>query len=118
MLHVVLGASPNPRRYSYKATELLGANGYNVYPVGIRSGKIGEYEIIHEFPENQEIHTITMYLSPENQEQYYEKIYKNLPRKVIFNPGTYNPEFQQKLNQKGVITVNDCTLIMVNQGRY
>lgn len=118
MVHVVLGASPNERRYSYLATESLVLRGYNVVPVGIKKGKIGKIEITQVFPMEEEIHTITMYLSVENQKQYYEKIFANLPKRVIFNPGANNKELEYLLIEKGVKVVNDCTLIMLNQGKY
>lgn len=118
MLHVVLGASPNERRYSFKATELLSETGYDVIPVGIRKGEIMGLQIQKEFPEQAKIHTIGMYLSADNQEKYKEFIFKNLPKRIIFNPGTYNPEFQKTLIEKGVEVVNDCVLLMVNSSRY
>ncbi|MBN2777758.1 MAG: CoA-binding protein [Bacteroidales bacterium] len=118
MIHLVLGASPKERRYSYKATEILYNHGYKVYPLGIRGGKIGEIDILLDFPENQQIDTIAMYLSAENQESYREIILRNLPKRVVFNPGTYNPDFQKELSEKGVEVVNDCVLLMVNGSRY
>lgn len=118
MLHLVLGASPKERRYSYKATEILSEHGYNVYPVGIRKGDILGLEIHQEFPLYKKIDTIAMYLSAENQEKYKKLIFNNLPRRVIFNPGTYNPPFQKDLTDKGVEVVNDCVLLMVQGQRY
>ncbi len=117
MLHVILGASPNERRYSFKATKLLCETGYKVIPVGIRKGKIKGLQIQKEFPK-EKIDTIGMYLSVENQEKYKDLIFKNLPNRVVFNPGTYNPKFQQALVEKGVKVVNDCILVMINGSRY
>ncbi len=118
MLHLVLGASPKERRYSYKATEVLSNNGYNVYPVGIRKGEILGIEIKQEYPIDKKINTVAMYLSAENQEKYKGLIFENLPQRVIFNPGTYNPSFQKDLADKGVEVVNDCVLLMVQGERY
>lgn len=117
MLHVILGASPNTRRYSYKATELLSQEGLNVYPVGVRTGEINGVKIKPSYP-NDKIDTIGMYLSFENQEKYYDYILQNPPKRIVFNPGTYNPEFQKKLCDIGVEVVNDCILLMVNRGDY
>lgn len=117
MLHIILGASPNTRRYSYKATELLSNEGLNVYAVGIRTGKINGVEIKQTYPE-ESINTIGMYLSCENQEKYYNEILNNPPKRIVFNPGTYNPEFQKKLSDIGVNVINDCILLMVNRGDY
>ncbi|MDD2634062.1 MAG: CoA-binding protein [Bacteroidales bacterium] len=118
MLHLVLGASPKERRYSYKATEILSENGYSVYPVGIRKGEILGIDIHQEYPTDKSIHTIAMYLSAENQEKYKDLIISNPPKRIIFNPGTYNPPFQKDLANKGVEVVNDCVLLMVQGQRY
>ena len=37
---VVIGASTNTERYSYKATERLTAHGHEVVPVGLKEGEI------------------------------------------------------------------------------
>ena len=118
MINVVLGASPNERRYSFKATERLSENGHFVIAVGVKTGSINGVEIQSEYPISDKIDSLAMYLSIENQEKYYDKILSNLPRRVIFNPGTYNPHFQQMLINKGVEVVNDCVLIMLNRGTY
>jgi hypothetical protein len=118
MLTVVLGASPNPRRYSYKAIEVLVENNYKVIAVGVRLGSVSGIEIQNEYPSKTPIDTIAMYLSVENQEKYYDLILNNLPRRIIFNPGTYNPEFQKMLVSKGVDVVNDCVLVMVGRGIF
>ena len=118
MLQVILGASPNERRYSNKATELLVNSGYDVYPVGVKLGSISGIEIHKEFPVDKDIDTISMYLSVDNQKNYYNMIFNNLPRRIIFNPGTYNPEFQKELSQKGVDVINDCVLMMNSRGAY
>lgn len=115
---LVLGASPNPRRYSHKATEELSNAGYDVIPVGIRQGNINELQIQSEFPAERKIDTIAMYLSAENQKKYYENILTNLPRRVVFNPGTFNPDFQETLRENGVIVINDCVLMMLSRKIY
>lgn len=118
MVNIVLGASPNPRRYSYRATEVLVSEGKKVIPVGVKTGEISGLVIHHDYPENVKIDTIAMYLSIENQEKYYDLILSNLPRRIIFNPGTYNHDFQKLLTDKGVIVVNDCVLVMVSRNIF
>lgn len=118
MRTVVLGASPNPRRYSYRATEELMSNGYEVIPVGKKTGEILSNKIVHSFPIDENIHTIAMYLSPVNQKEYEDMILENLPERVIFNPGTHNYEFENRLIDKGVKTVRSCVLIMLSNSAY
>lgn len=115
---VVLGASPNKERYSYRAGERLVKNNFKVIPVGTRKGEIAGLKITHEFPKNIKIDTIAMYLSIENQKKYYDLILENLPSRVIFNPGANNSEFQNILESKGVKVENDCVLMMISRGDY
>lgn len=115
---VVLGASPNPRRYSYIATEKLIDEGFKVIPVGIKTGKINNAEITKNYPEQKNIHTLAMYLSPKNQKQYYDILANNPPKRLIFNPGTYNPELESILEKKGVKVIRSCVLIMLSNDQY
>lgn len=118
MLTVVLGASTNPRRYSYMAGNELVANGYKILPVGIKTGKLADVEIRRDYPLDIRIDTIAMYLSEKNQEQYYDLILKNPPSRVIFNPGTYNSYLEERLQSIGVETMKSCVLIMLSRGAY
>ncbi|MCK9255265.1 MAG: CoA-binding protein [Bacteroidales bacterium] len=118
MITVVLGASPNPRRYSYKAVEVLLEAKHTVIPVGVKKGGILGLAIQGEYPKDIKIDTIAMYLGVENQKKYYDLILENPPKRIIFNPGTYNPEFQQILIKKGIEVVNDCLLIMMSKEIY
>ncbi len=118
MKTVILGASNNPRRYSYLATEELSNKGFEVIPVGIKKGDINNITIRNEYPVNEEIHTVGMYLSAENQEKYKKFLLKNPPKRVIFNPGTYNPELENELKNIGVETIRSCILIMLSNNKY
>ncbi len=115
---VVLGASPNPRRYSFLATSKLIDEGFKVIPVGIKKGNINNTEILQTYPEQKNIHTLAMYLSPKNQKQYYDKLTNIPPKRLIFNPGTYNPELESILQKKGVEIIRSCVLIMLSSGKY
>ncbi len=115
---LVIGASPNPNRYSFKATKLLKNYGHQVFPVGIRDGEIDGLKILKEFPLESDIHTVTIYLSPKRQEPYYEKILALKPKRVIFNPGTENPAFRETLAQNGIETVENCTIVMLKSGIF
>ena len=66
----------------------------------------------------KDLDTVTMYLNPENQKSYYDYIITQHPRRVIFNPGAENPEFEKKLNEKGIETLDACTLVLLSTGQY
>lgn len=118
MINVILGASTNPNRYSYRATEELISHDYQVIPVGNKKGELFGISIEEDYPTNQPVDTIGMYLSAKNQESYYEKILTNPPKRVIFNPGTYNSDFEKQLQLKGVETLRSCVLIMLSRGLF
>jgi uncharacterized protein len=115
---LVLGASPNPVRFSNKAVKSLQRHDVPVFPVGIKKGEIGGVEIIRDRPELPDIHTITMYVGPPRQKEYYTWLLSLHPKRIIFNPGTENPEFMKMAKDAGIEVLEDCTLIMLNAGRF
>lgn len=115
---LVLGASENPARYSNIAINRLRDYKHDVVAIGKRKGKVNDVEIMTEHPAMDDIDTITLYLNPANQIPYYDYILSLKPRRVIFNPGTENDDLEKKLVQKGVVTQEACTLVMLGTGQY
>jgi uncharacterized protein len=115
---LVLGASPNPIRFSHKAVKSLLRHDVPVVPVGIKSGQIGGLDIIKERPVIDDIHTVTLYVGPARQKDYYSYLLSLHPKRIIFNPGTENSEFMEMAKKEGIEVLEDCTLIMLNAGRY
>jgi len=116
---VVIGASLNPERFSHKAVLLLQRKGHPVIPVGRKKGEINGIEIkTFDEPVQEPVHTVTLYLSPENQKHYYNYILSLNPRRVIFNPGTENPELEDLLKKKGIDIIKHCTLKLLNSGKF
>src|SRR5215210_6794346 len=101
---LVLGASPNPARYSYIAVNKLKRYNHPVIGIGKRKGKAGDIEIDTEQKPFEDIDTITLYLNPQNQKQYYDYILSLNPKRIIFNPGTENDELSSRANKKGIKT--------------
>lgn len=115
---VVLGASANPARYSYLAINRLAAHDHPTIAIGKKEGKVGEVDIITEHPEEKEVDTITLYLNPINQKAYYDYILSLHPKRIIFNPGTENEELTELAREKGIKTLEACTLVMLSTGQY
>ena len=115
---LVLGASPNPERYSYLATNLLHEKGYQVYPFGIKPGIIGALSILNEWPKKGTIDTVTLYIGPSGQLDYYDAILDLQPRRIIFNPGTENPILESLAANSGIQTMEACTLVLLKTGQY
>jgi len=115
---VVLGASQNPGRYSNMAVSKLDAHRHPVVAIGQRQGKIGSIDIQTGQPMQEEVDTVTLYLNPTNQIPFYEYILSLNPRRIIFNPGTENSELERLAEQKGIKTMEACTLVMLSTGQY
>lgn len=115
---VILGASPNPSRYSNRVVKRLTSNGYEAVPIGIRKGEIDGIKIITETPFVRNVHTITLYLNPARQKAQYDYIFSLQPERIIFNPGTENVELMQLATAKGINVEVACTLVLLAVGEY
>ncbi|WP_142683820.1 CoA-binding protein [Chitinophaga polysaccharea] len=117
-LTVVLGASPNPERYSHLAVNRLKAKGHPVVAIGKRAATIGDTPIITEHPPLEKVDTVTMYLNPVAQKEYYDYILQLRPNRIIFNPGAENPELEDIARQHNIRPVEACTLVMLSTGQF
>lgn len=115
---LVLGASDNPSRYSYMAVRKLRAYDHPVVAVGRKGGSVSGVDIQTASPEEEGVDTVTLYLNPKNQEPYYEYILSLRPKRIIFNPGTENPELQRRAKEAGIEPLEACTLVMLSTGQY
>lgn len=115
---MVLGASPNPVRFSYKAVKSLIRHNKEVVAVGFRSGEIEDMEIQVGTPFIEDVHTISIYIGSSRQEDYYDYVISLKPKRVIFNPGTVNPSFMAILQKENIEPVSGCMLVMLNDGEY
>ena len=115
---LVIGASINPDRYAYKAIHSLVNSGHEVVAEGLRSGNVSGVEISTTKIQYEDIDTVTLYVGSQNQPAWYEYILSCQPKRVIFNPGTENSEFEEILTQNGVEVVEACTLVMLSIGNY
>ena len=115
---LVIGASTNPDRYSYMAIKSLVVNSHPVYAMGLREGNVFGVNISRPFPKLPPVHTITMYVGRKNQPLYYDYILQLNPKRVIFNPGAENEEFESMLTGKGIEVIHACTLVLLQQGSF
>ncbi|HEX7691748.1 MAG TPA: CoA-binding protein [Sediminibacterium sp.] len=115
---VVLGASDNPARYSFLAVEKLRRYGHPVVAIGKKAGRVADTDIITERPDEKEVDTVTLYLNPVLQKQYYDYILSLKPQRIIFNPGTENPELEKLASDNGIQPMEACTLVLLGTGQY
>ena len=115
---LVLGASSNPARYSYLAMQRLRAHDHPVVAIGRRVGRVADVDITKEHLPANDVDTVTLYLNPKNQVEYYDYILNLHPKRIIFNPGTENDELIQKAKENNIDPVIACTLVMLSTGQY
>ena len=115
---LVLGASENPARYSYLAIKRLLAHQHPVVAIGKKQGFLNGVTIEKEKKDWKDIDTVTLYLNPENQKQYYDYIMSLKPRRIIFNPGTENEALYALSKKNGIQVQEACTLVLLSTGQY
>lgn len=115
---LVIGASENPARYSNMAIHSLLNHNIEVVALAKRTGEVEGVKIITSFPKTEKIHTVTMYIGPQRQPEYYDDIIALKPKRVIFNPGTENKEFYTLLENYNIMVEQACTLVLLSTGQY
>jgi predicted CoA-binding protein len=117
-LTLVIGASTNPNRYSNIAVKRLLDKGLKVVALGLQKGKVFDAIIDDEKIDFKNIDTVTLYLNPKRQEEYYNYIISLNPRRVIFNPGTENEAFIKLLQNNNIESEVACTLVLLSTNQY
>ncbi len=116
---LVLGASPNPARFAYQAIRSLQRRNYPVIAIGRKDVDLGGINIRKGMPDDiGMVHTVTLYMNAKNQKEYYDYIMSVNPKRIIFNPGTTNPELEELAKKRGIEVVNECMLVMLNNGKF
>ncbi len=117
---LVLGASLKSVRYSNIAIEMLREYHHPVVAFGLRKGIVNDVEIVTSLTqiEEENIDTITLYLNPKRQKEYYQFILNLKPKRVIFNPGTENLELMQLLDKKNIFYEVACTLTLLRTNQF
>ncbi len=115
----VLGASPRPGRFSHQAVLALSRRGHRVIPVHPRPGEIGGWPVVTRLEAvPAPVDTLTLYLGPQRSQAVTQAIVALAPGRVILNPGTESPELEAELDRAGIPWVHDCTLRMLDGGRF
>jgi predicted CoA-binding protein len=115
---LVLGASDNPSRYSHLAIQRLRSNSHPVLAIGRKHAMVNDVVIETEKKNFENIHTVTLYLNPLHQQEYYNYILSLKPQRIIFNPGAENEELYDLAKQNNITPVEACTLVMLSTGQY
>ena len=113
-----MGATPRANRYANMAIRSLVDHGQKVIAYGREAGEVEGIQIETSWNENWDVETITLYLSPKNQEMYYDAMIALKPKRVIFNPGTENPELFALLRSAQIKPEVACTLVLLSTKQY
>lgn len=115
---LVVGASKNPDRYSYKAIQALRSKGHEVHALGLREDEVSDVKFFTEHKPIEALDTITLYVNPTNQKKLYDYLLSLNAKRIVFNPGTENPELAKFATDNGAEAVYGCTLVMLSLGKY
>lgn len=115
---VVLGASDNPERYSFLAINKLRANNHPVVAIGRKPAKVADVDVETDHKDIPDVDTVTVYLNPVNQKEYYDYILSLHPKRIIFNPGAENEELATLAKEKGIQPMEACTLVLLSTGQF
>lgn len=115
---LVIGASEKSERYSNKAIKMLRKHQHEVVAIGNKAGIVEEVTFSKEKISFENIDTVTMYIGKAHQPEYYDYILSLNPKRIIFNPGTENIEFENLAKAKGIECLEACTLVMLSTRQY
>ena len=115
---LIYGASANPDRYAFKALDLLLEKGHEVFLKGNKPGIISGF-YIHVGPNDfDQIHTITLYVGPQNQLDLIKDLAQIKPERIIFNPGTENPKLYTEIEKLNIKVEEACTLVLLHTNQF
>jgi predicted CoA-binding protein len=117
---VIVGATPNQSRYAFLAANMLREYEHNIVPIGIKQGEVAGEEIldIRRKPAINDVDTITLYIGPRHQPEWYEYLIGLKPKRIIFNPGTENEEFEKLAESRGIEAMQACTLVLLRSHQF
>ncbi|MFT6971859.1 MAG: putative CoA-binding protein [Roseivirga sp.] len=116
----IIGSNPRTNNYAFKAAQMLKAHGHEFVPIGISEGEVLGKTILNiaEVPKVSELDTLTLYINPQRQQDWYKYLVGLAPKRMIFNPGTENQQLKNLAEKEGIECVEACTLVMLSVGNF
>ena len=115
---MIIGATTNPARYAHAAALRLKYHGHDIVQIGLKPGEVAGEPVNTQKETFEGIDTVTLYVGPRHQHDYYDYVVSLKPKRVIFNPGTENSEFEELLIENDIEPIEACTLVMLSTGQY
>lgn len=117
---LIVGATTNPSRYAFFVAKRFADKNIDFIPIGIKKGEVFGRKILdlRSKPPLDDIHTITLYIGTSHQGEWIDYLIGLKPKRIIFNPGTENPEFFKKASTAGIEALYACNLVMLSSGQF
>lgn len=115
---LIIGASTNPDRYSNMAIRSLRMKKIEVVALAKRPGLVDDVRFETNTLDISDIHTVSLYVGPVRQTEYYEFLIQLKPERVLFNPGTENSELENLLEKNGIYSTRACTLVLLSTNQF
>lgn len=116
---LVVGASAKEDRYSNKAMKMLEEYDHNPIPLAPAGGMILGRKVRTRLADVEEaVDTVTLYIGAERQGELLEALIAKPPRRIIFNPGTENPDAYPRLEAAGITVIEACTLVLLRTRQF
>jgi predicted CoA-binding protein len=109
----IIGASPDRAKFGNKAVRAYAGQGYDVYPVNPKGGKIEgltAYRTLSEVP-LQTFDRISVYLPPAIGLAALDDISKKSCGELWLNPGSDSPDVIAKAQSLGLNVVQACSIV-------
>lgn len=115
---IVIGASAKPDRYSNRAVRMLTKNNHETIALGFEKTMIENIPIVTEWKKYENVNTVSLYINPQRQKEYYNYILSLKPKRIIFNPGTENVELEKLATENNIQALEACTLVLLSTEQY
>jgi len=116
---LIVGASDKPDRYAHKALVSLRRHGHEVVLVHPRLKEIEGLPVHSDVSGiTGAVDTVTMYVGPAISAGLGDKLTALKPKRIIFNPGSENPELQGRLSAAGIQVEEACTLVLLATDQF
>lgn len=115
---LVLGASDNLNRTSYSAIKLLLNRGLQVSAIGQKKGTVDSIQVHEEISSVTSADVVSIFISAKKQKKYYDYILSLKPKRIVFNPGTENPELEFLAQKNHIEIIKGCTIALLINGLW
>ena len=116
---VVLGATPKPDRYAFRAMQMLLDHGHTVIPVNPAYEEVLGLKCFRSVADvTAQIGTITLYLGKARSDPLIKEIVAKKPGRIIMNPGAENDDLTLAARKQGIEVIEGCTLVMLSVGTF